>query len=111
LVVFILTAPLIVPQSMKVNLPKTQAVTLQEKNKKMELVIESSGALTLDGKQVNDKELERALSAASSNPEAALAIQADKGVPYGRVAEIMAISQGAGVVKLSFVTLAGGGVK
>jgi len=111
LVVFILTAPLIVPQSMKVNLPKTQAVTLQEKNKKMELVIESSGALTLDGKQVSDKELERALSAASSNPEAALAIQADKGVPYGRVAEIMAISQGAGVVKLSFVTLAGGGVK
>ena len=111
LVVFILTAPLIVPQSMKVNLPKTQAVTLQEKNKKMELVIESSGALTLDGKQVSDKELERALSAASSNPEAALAIQADKGVPYGRVAEIMAISQGAGVVKLSFVTLAGGVVK
>jgi biopolymer transport protein ExbD len=111
LVIFILTAPLIVPQSMKVNLPKTQAVTLQEKNKKMELVIDSSGALTLDGKQVSDKELERALSAASSNPEAALAIQADKGVPYGRVAEIMAISQGAGVVKLSFVTLAGGGVK
>ena len=111
LVVFILTAPLIVPQSMKVNLPKTQAVTLLEKNKKMELVIESSGALTLDGKQVSDKELERALSAASSNPEAALAIQADKGVPYGRVAEIMAISQGAGVVKLSFVTLAGGGAK
>ena len=111
LVVFILTAPLIVPQSMKVNLPKTQAVTLQEKNKKMELVIESSGALTLDGKQVSDKELEQALSAASSNPEAALAIQADKGVPYGRVAEIMAISQGAGVVKLSFVTLAGGGAK
>ena len=111
LVVFILTAPLIAPQSMKVNLPKTQAVTLLEKNKKMELVIESSGALTLDGKQVSDKELERALSAASSNPEAALAIQADKGVPYGRVAEIMAISQGAGVVKLSFVTLAGGGAK
>ena len=111
LVIFILTAPLIVPQSMKVNLPKTQAVTLQEKNKKMELVIESSGTLTLDGKQVSDKELERALSAASSNPEAALAIQADKGVPYGRVAEIMAISQGAGVVKLSFVTLAGGGAK
>ncbi len=111
LVVFILTAPLIAPQSMKVNLPKTQAVTLQEKNKKMELVIESSGTLTLDGKQVSDKELERALSAASSNPEAALAIQADKGVPYGRVAEIMAISQGAGVVKLSFVTLAGGGAK
>jgi biopolymer transport protein ExbD len=107
LVVFILTAPLIVPQSMKVNLPKTQAVTQEDKGKKLHLVIESSGALTLDDKPVTDKELEKELSAASSNPEASLSIQADKAVPYGRVAELMALSQGAGMVKLSFVTLAG----
>ncbi len=107
LVVFILTAPLIVPQSMKVNLPKTQAVTQEDKGKKLHLVIESSGALTLDDKPITDKELEKALSAASSNPDASLSIQADKAVPYGRVAELMALSQGAGMVKLSFVTLAG----
>jgi len=107
LVVFILTAPLIVPQSMKVNLPKTQAVTQEDKGKKLQLVIESSGALTLDDKPVTDKELEKQLAAASSNPDASLSIQADKAVPYGRVAELMALSQGAGMVKLSFVTLAG----
>jgi biopolymer transport protein ExbD len=107
LVVFILTAPLIVPQSMKVNLPKTAAVTQEDKGKKLQLTIESSGALTLDGKPITDKELEKALSAASSNPDASLSIQADKAVPYGRVAELMALSQGAGMVKLSFVTLAG----
>jgi len=107
LVVFILTAPLIVPQSMKVNLPKTQAVTQEDKAKKLHLVIESSGALTLDDKPVTDKELEKQLSAASSNPDTSLSIQADKAVPYGRVAELMALSQGAGMVKLSFVTLAG----
>ena len=107
LVVFILTAPLIVPQSMKVNLPKTQAVTQEDKGKKLHLVIESSGALTLDDKPVTDKELEKQLTAASSNPDATLSIQADKAVPYGRVAELMALSQGAGMVKLSFVTLAG----
>ena len=107
LVVFILTAPLIVPQSMKVNLPKTQAVTQEDKGKKLQLVIESSGALTLDDKPVTDKELEKQLAAAASNPDASLSIQADKAVPYGRVAELMALSQGAGMVKLSFVTLAG----
>lgn len=107
LVVFILTAPLIVPQSMKVNLPKTQAVTQEDKGKKLHLVIEANGALTLDDRPVNDQELEKALAAASSNPDAFLAIQADKGVPYGRVAELMALSQAAGMVKLSFVTLAG----
>ena len=107
LVVFILTAPLIVPQAMKVNLPKTTAVTQEDKGKKLQLTIDSSGTLTLDGSPINDKELEKALSAASSNPEASLSIQADKAVPYGRVAELMALAQGAGMVKLSFVTLAG----
>ena len=107
LVVFILTAPLIVPQAMKVNLPKTTAVTQEDKGTKLQLTIDSSGTLTLDGSPINDKELEKALSAASSNPEASLSIQADKAVPYGRVAELMALAQGAGMVKLSFVTLAG----
>ena len=107
LVVFILTAPLIVPQSMKVNLPKTTAVTIEDKGKKLQLTVDSTGALKLDDTPVTDKELEKALSAASSNPDASLSIQADKAVPYGRVAELMALSQGAGMVKLSFVTLAG----
>ncbi len=39
LVIFIVTAPLIVPQSMKVNLPKTQAVAQQDQAKNAQLVI------------------------------------------------------------------------
>ena len=33
LIIFIVTAPMIVPQSMKVNLPKTQAVSQQDNAK------------------------------------------------------------------------------
>ena len=38
LVIFIVTAPLIAPQSMKVNLPKTQAVTQQDQAKNSALI-------------------------------------------------------------------------
>ena len=39
LVIFIVTAPMIVPQSMKVNLPKTQAVAQQDQAKNAQLVL------------------------------------------------------------------------
>ena len=43
LVVFIITAPLIVPQNMKVNLPKTESNKLESKIKDGQLVINKDG--------------------------------------------------------------------
>jgi biopolymer transport protein ExbD len=108
LVIFIVTAPLIVPQSMKVNLPKTQAVAQQDQGKNAQLIVESNGNLTLQGRSVNDRELASELKQQSSTPQFQLQINADKAVPYGRVAEIMAIAQANGVTKLSFVSQAVG---
>ncbi len=108
LVIFIVTAPLIVPQSMKVNLPKTQAVAQQDQGKNAQLIVESNGNLTLQGRSVNDRELATELKQQSSTPQFQLQINADKAVPYGRVAEIMAIAQANGVTKLSFVSQAVG---
>lgn len=104
LVIFIVTAPLIVPQSMKVNLPKTQAVAQQDQAKNAQLIVESNGNLTLQGRSVNDRELASDLKQQSGTPQFQLQINADKAVPYGRVAEIMAIAQANGVTKLSFVS-------
>ncbi len=106
LVIFIVTAPLIVPQSMKVNLPKTQAVAQQDQAKNAPLIIESNGQATLNGKVVSDKELAQELKQHSNTPQFQLQISADKAVPYGRVAEVMAIAQANGVTKLSFVSQA-----
>jgi biopolymer transport protein ExbD len=105
LVVFIITAPLIVPQNMQVNLPKTESTSLDSKIKDGQLVINQDGSLLFDEKPITDTDLSAALKSRSSNPEFQLQIFADKVVPYGRVAEMMGLSQAAGVVKLSFVTL------
>ncbi len=104
LVIFIVTAPLIVPQSMKVNLPKTQAVAQQDQGKNAQLIVESNGNLTLQGRSVNDRELASELKQQSATPQYQLQVNADKAVPYGRVAEVMAIAQANGVTKLSFVS-------
>jgi biopolymer transport protein ExbD len=105
LVIFIVTAPMIVPQSMKVNLPKTQAVAQQDQAKNAQLIIEANGQLTFQGNVVNDQQLESELKQQSSTPQFQLQVSADKEVPYGRVAEIMAIAQSSGVTKMSFVSV------
>ncbi len=105
LVIFIVTAPMIVPQSMKVNLPKTQAVAQQDQAKNAQLVIEASGQLTFQGNAINDQALASELKQQSSTPQFQLQVSADKAVPYGRVAEIMAIAQANGVTKMSFVSV------
>jgi len=105
LVIFIVTAPMIVPQSMKVNLPKTQAVAQQDQAKNAQLVVEASGQLTFQGIAINDQQLAAELKQQSSTPHFQLQVSADKAVPYGRVAEIMAIAQANGVTKMSFVSV------
>lgn len=108
LVIFIVTAPLIVPQSMKVNLPKTQAVAQQDNAKNAQLIVEANGQTTFEGQQVSDKDLGQLLKQKSTTPQFQLQISADKTVPYGRVAEIMAMAQANGVTKLSFISQATG---
>jgi biopolymer transport protein ExbD len=105
LVIFIVTAPMIVPQSMKVSLPKTQAVAQQDQAKNAQLVVEASGQLTFQGNAINDQQLAAELKQQSSTPQFQLQVSADKSVPYGRVAEIMAIAQSSGVTKMSFVSV------
>ena len=105
LVIFIITAPLIVPQSMKIVLPKTQAVAQQDQAKNVSLVINAQGEMRLDGRVVDEGELGATLKARSSEPKFQLQVQADEKVPYGRVAQVMAVAQGNGVTRLSFVTL------
>ena len=43
LVVFIITAPLLAPQSLKINLPKTESVAKDDKLQKVSLAIDAKG--------------------------------------------------------------------
>jgi biopolymer transport protein ExbD len=105
LVVFIITAPLLAPQSLKINLPKTDAVQQQVQPQKVSLVVDAQGSIELDQQRLGDQELAEILHQRASDPKFQLQIEADDAVPYGRVAELMALAQHAGVSKLSFLTI------
>ena len=107
LVVFIITAPLLAPQSLKINLPKTTAVSQETKPHAMRLTVDVQGRIELDHQVLSDVQLSETLKQRADDAQFQLQIEADKMVPYGRVAELMAIAQRSGVSKLSFVTVAG----
>lgn len=107
LVVFIVTAPLLAPQSLKINLPKTAAVSQETQKPVARMTIDARGQIELDNREMSDAELTEMLKQRAADAHFQLQIEADKTVPYGRVAELMAIAQRSGVSKLSFVTVAG----
>jgi len=107
LVVFIVTAPLLAPQSLKINLPRTTAVAQDDRKVAARLTIDAQGRIELDNQALTDVQLTEMLKQRTVDAQFQLQIEADKTVSYGRVAELMAIAQSSGVSKLSFVTVAG----
>ncbi len=105
LVVFIITAPLLSPQSLKISLPKTDAVQQIDKLKKVSLEVDAKGNIALDQAHISDEVLAEILQQRAADPQFQLQIEADQEVSYGRVAELMALAQRSGVAKLTFVTL------
>jgi biopolymer transport protein ExbD len=106
LVVFIITAPLLAPQSLKISLPKTDAVQSNDKPQQVSLVVDAQGNLELESTHVSDEGLADLLRQRAADPQFQLQVEADDRVSYGRIAELMALAQHAGVSKLSFITLA-----
>jgi biopolymer transport protein ExbD len=107
LVVFIITAPLLAPQSLKINLPKTESVVHDDKLQKVSLAIDAHGVVSLESARFTDVGLADMLKSRAADPQFQLQIQADEAVNYGRVAQVMAIAQKAGVSKLTFLTITG----
>ena len=107
LVVFIITAPLLAPQALKINLPKTESVAHDDKLQKVSLAIDAHGVVSLESAHLTDQGLAEMLKSRAVDPHFQLQIQADEAVNYGRVAQVMAIAQKAGVSKLSFLTVTG----
>jgi biopolymer transport protein ExbD len=107
LVVFIITAPLLAPQSLKINLPKTESVVHDDKLHKVSLAIDVKGEVSMGSSHLSDVGLAELLKSRAIDPNFQLQIQADEAVNYGRVAQVMAIAQKSGVSKLSFLTISG----
>jgi biopolymer transport protein ExbD len=104
LVVFIITAPLLT-QAVKVDLPKTEKTEAADDKDVATLAVDAKGQVTLNDHPQTLENLEQALrTLQEANANLSVQLQADKAVPYGNVAEVMALAHKAGITKLGFIT-------
>ena len=110
LVIFIITAPLMV-SSLKLDLPKTEGAHASAPSRAVRLAMNAQAEVYLDDRPVALDALSRALaqrveraqqSGSGELPEVQL--QADERVPYGKVVEVMGLAQQAGLSRIAFVT-------
>lgn len=103
LVIFIITAPLLV-SSVKVDLPKAAGTAASVAPQFLEVTIDRAGQLYVDDKLQTPEALTRRMqTTAQANPQAELRLRADAAVPYGRVVEVMGQAQQAGLTRMGFV--------
>lgn len=107
LVIFIVTAPLIVPQAIAIDLPQTGLAQPQESAAKNTLLMQRDGGMFYNTQMVSEEQLAAQLRADKAKGPLQLQIHADEAIPYGRIAAVMALVQSAGISNLSFVTIFG----
>jgi biopolymer transport protein TolR len=111
LVIFMITAPLMT-SSLKLDLPKTDAAQPGDTPQFISVALDPQGRFYF-----GDEVLEaaafaaRVQAAARRNPATEVQLRADRGVAYGRVAELIGMVQKAGLNRIGFVTEPGAAAK
>lgn len=104
LIIFMVTAPMMT-QGVDVNLPETTAKPLHQDEKPVIISINSKEEISIGriGSSLNllSQELSKL---AVNNPDKTVLLKADRKVPYGIVAQVMAKVKEAGFKKLGMVT-------
>lgn len=102
LIIFMVTAKIIVSQSLPMDLPK--AAQGQEVQQIFGVDLHSSGDIYVDGKKIAGEEglLPLAREAQTRNPELRAVIRADTTVQHGRVIRALDLLKQAGVTKIAF---------
>jgi len=102
LIIFMVTAKIIVSQSLPLDLPKAAAG--QEVQLVFGLELHANGDTVIDGKKIasDDGILPLAREAQAKNPELRAVIRADTSVQHGRVIRALDLLKQAGVSKIAF---------
>ena len=104
LIIFMITAPLIT-HKIAIDLPQAAATKNPDKPDIVTLQIDADGKMYWNDQSVTEDEWKvRVRSAALKNPQPELHLRADKATQYQKLAEVMSEAQGAGLVKIGFVT-------
>jgi biopolymer transport protein TolR len=104
LIIFMISAPLM-QQGIQVDLPKANAGTLNEIPDQVVLVVNKARTVMINGNSIAPGSLYPRLQAiAKAKPSVEVFIQADQGVPYGFVAQVMAEVKKARINRVGLVT-------
>jgi biopolymer transport protein TolR len=104
LIIFMVAAPLLAT-GVAVDLPQTKAGPLNIDQKPISIAINDQGQLFLmDAPVANDELIAKLQSIAKQGFDERIYLRADKGIMYGRVAEVMASLTSAGYKKVALVT-------
>lgn len=101
LIIFMVTAPIIMKPSINVNLPKAAS---GEKSvaSQLNITISDSGALSLNGSRADESAIQiKAQQEVQKNADIQAIIAADKDVPHGTVVRIIDLIKTAGVKKFA----------
>jgi biopolymer transport protein TolR len=104
LVIFMVTAPLLTV-GVPVDLPKTKASVMNEKDEPLTVTVNAQGELFLQETSIDLSVLvPRLVAITGSNPEARIYVRGDKGISYGRVMEVMGAINSAGFTKVALIS-------
>lgn len=104
LIVFMISAPLM-QQGIQVDLPKANAPIMNELPDQLVLVVDKSKRVIMNGTALPEGTLRaRLASIAKAKPEIQVFIQADKSIPYGYIAQVMAEVKQAKITRVGLVT-------
>ena len=104
LVIFMITAPLM-GSSLKMSLPRTEGASPNDTPQFVGVSIDPQGQLYVGEQLVSTAAFaQRMADVAKHDPGTEVQLRADKGVSYGRVAEVIGMVQKAGLDRIGFVT-------
>ncbi len=103
LVIFMLTAPLLT-SSVRLELPSAEAPAASAAPQALTLALDAQGALFLNDHPITPDQLRQRLKeVAKANPDTEIQLRADQAQTYGKLVEVMALAQQAGLSRIGFI--------
>ncbi len=104
LIIFMVTAPMMM-QGVDISLPQTTSQPLRTKQEHLIISIDANGKVFINDFQVTPDFLKEKLARIlAGRSDRQVYLRADKNIPYGLVARVMAQIQAAGITNLGMVT-------
>jgi biopolymer transport protein TolR len=104
LVIFMVTAPMM-QQGVQVNLPKANTKAMPQTDETVVVTVDNNSKVFINKDEIPAADLRARLSDMFATREKKeIFLNADAGVPYGKVVKTMADIKGAGIERLGMVT-------